>query len=66
MAHLAPPQARAVLPPSLPYEDAVFNISRAAMLVNCFATAQVGGFSTARRTRKAPRPVCRSLFPTLG
>jgi len=33
-------EARAVLPPSLPYKDAIFNISRAAMLVNCFSTAQ--------------------------
>lgn len=33
-------EARAALPGALPYEDAVFNISRAAMLVNCFATAQ--------------------------
>ena len=33
-------EARAVLPEALPYKDAVFNISRAAMLVNCFATAQ--------------------------
>jgi len=33
-------EARAVLPKQLPYQDAIFNISRAAMLVNCFATAQ--------------------------
>jgi homoserine kinase len=33
-------EARAALPPALPYDDAIFNISRAAMLVNCFATAQ--------------------------
>ena len=33
-------EARAVLPEALPYKDAVFNISRAAMLVNCFSTAQ--------------------------
>lgn len=33
-------EARAVLPEALPYPDAIFNISRAAMLVNCFATAQ--------------------------
>jgi len=33
-------EARAVLPKELPYKDAIFNISRAAMLVNCFATAQ--------------------------
>ena len=33
-------EARAALPKALPYKDAVFNISRAAMLVNCFATAQ--------------------------
>jgi len=33
-------EARAALPDALPYEDAIFNISRAAMLVNCFATAQ--------------------------
>ena len=34
-------EARACLPDALPYKDAVFNISRAAMLVNCFATGQV-------------------------
>ena len=33
-------EARAVLPSSLSYKDAVHNISRAAMLVNCFSTAQ--------------------------
>jgi len=33
-------EAPAALPSALPYEDAIFNISRAAMLVNCFATAQ--------------------------
>ena len=32
--------ARACLPDALPYKDAVFNISRASMLVNCFATGQ--------------------------
>jgi len=37
---MATNEARAVLPKELPYEDAIFNISRAAMLVNCFATAQ--------------------------
>mgnify|MGYP007078147255 CR=1 FL=1 len=33
-------QVRDVLPPSLSYAETIFNISRAAMLVNCFATAQ--------------------------
>tara|TARA_B110001452_G_scaffold81512_1_gene66666 strand:- start:270 stop:1283 length:1014 start_codon:yes stop_codon:yes gene_type:complete len=33
-------EARAALPESLSYSEAVFNISRAAMLVNCFATGQ--------------------------
>jgi len=33
-------EARACLPDALPYKDAIFNISRAAMLVNCFATGQ--------------------------
>jgi len=33
-------EARAALPGALPYKDAVFNIARASMLVNCFATAQ--------------------------
>lgn len=33
-------EARAALPEKIPYADAIFNISRAAMLVNCFATAQ--------------------------
>jgi len=31
---------REILPPSLTYEETIFNISRAAMLINCFATAQ--------------------------
>jgi len=33
-------EARSVLPPTTSYSDAIFNISRAAMLVNCFATSQ--------------------------
>lgn len=33
-------RARSVLPKTTSYEDAIFNISRAAMLVNCFATSQ--------------------------
>lgn len=33
-------EARAALPDAITYKDAIFNISRAAMLVNCFATAQ--------------------------
>jgi len=32
--------ARAALPEQLSYQDAIHNISRAAMLVNCFATGQ--------------------------
>lgn len=31
---------REILPPSLTYQDTIFNIARAAMLVNCFNTAQ--------------------------
>ena len=34
-------EARAVLPEMVSRSDAVFNISRAAMLVNCFATSQL-------------------------
>jgi len=34
-------EARAALPPALPYKDAVFNIARASMLVNCMATSQL-------------------------
>ncbi|KAL1518816.1 hypothetical protein AB1Y20_003095 [Prymnesium parvum] len=33
-------EARSVLPKTTSYPDAIFNISRAAMLVNCFATSQ--------------------------
>merc|ERR1711920_857568 len=33
-------EARACLPEKISYSDAIFNISRAAMLVNCFATSQ--------------------------
>jgi len=33
-------EARDVLPDMISREDAVFNISRAAMLINCFATSQ--------------------------
>jgi len=33
-------KARTVLPDSLSYEDIIFNISRTAMLTNCFATGQ--------------------------
>jgi len=32
--------ARAILPASLTYEDTIFNIARASMLVNCFASGQ--------------------------
>jgi len=35
-----PKAMREVLPPSLTYADTIFNISRAAMLTNCFATGQ--------------------------
>jgi homoserine kinase len=39
-AEMSTTEARAVLPASVSYKDAIFNISRAAMLVNCFSTAQ--------------------------
>ena len=49
--------ARACLPDALPYKDAVFNISRAAMLVNCFATGQC---AHARPPTVSP-PTCASM-----
>jgi homoserine kinase len=55
-------EARAVLPPSLPYKDAVFNISRAAMLVNCFATAQFDPLRYAMQDR-LHQQYRRSMFP---
>jgi len=55
-------EARAVLPPSLPYEDAVFNISRAAMLVNCFATAQFDPLRYAMQDR-LHQQYRSSMFP---
>lgn len=33
-------EARAVLPAKIDRDDAIFNIARAAMLINCFATSQ--------------------------
>ena len=39
--------ARAILPPTIPRTDAVFNISRVALLVNAFATNQLDLLATA-------------------
>jgi homoserine kinase len=52
-------EARQVLPKALPYKDAVFNISRAAMLVNCFATAQCAPSHAVARRRAPSRAVAR-------
>lgn len=43
--------ARAALPATLSYEDAVFNVSRASMLVNSFATAQFDALRYAMEDR---------------
>ncbi|KAL1518966.1 hypothetical protein AB1Y20_003237 [Prymnesium parvum] len=58
-------EARAVLPKQLPYQDAIFNISRAAMLVNCFATAQFNPLRYAMEDRlHQQEPSYRShMFP---
>jgi homoserine kinase len=55
-------EARAALPEALPYEDAVFNISRAAMLVNCFATAQFDPLRYAMQDR-LHQPYRTHMFP---
>jgi len=44
-------KAREILPERAPYADTIFNISRASMLVNCFATAQFGPLRFAMEDR---------------
>jgi homoserine kinase len=55
-------EARAVLPEVLPYKDAVHNISRAAMLVNCFATGQFDPLRYAMED-KLHQPYRNQMFP---
>lgn len=55
-------EARAALPPHLSYDDAVFNISRAAMLVNCFATGQFEPLRYAMEDR-LHQPQRSHIFP---
>ena len=44
-------EARGALPNSLSYEDAIFNITRASMMVNCFATGQFAPMRYAMQDR---------------
>jgi len=55
-------EARAVLPTDMPYRDAIFNISRAAMLVNCFTTGQFEPLRYAMEDR-LHQPHRAHLFP---
>jgi len=55
-------EARAALPEKLDYEDAVFNISRAAMLINCFATGQFDPLRYAMQDR-LHQPYRTHMFP---
>jgi len=58
-------EARAVLPTDMPYRDAIFNISRAAMLVNCFATGQFNPLRYAMEDR-LHQPYRAHMFPFQG
>ena len=55
-------EARAALPPHLTYKDAVHNIARASMLVNCFATAQFDPVRYAMEDR-LHQPYRTHMFP---
>ena len=54
-AEMSTTEARAVLPASVSYKDAIFNISRAAMLVNCFLAEAVSE-AMLNEARKAGLP----------
>merc|ERR1719261_1084752 len=55
-------EARGCLPENLTYADAVHNISRAAMLVNCFATSQFDPLRYAMED-KLHQPHRKHMFP---
>jgi homoserine kinase len=54
--------ARAALPEKLEYKDAIFNISRAAMLINCFASSQFEPLRYAMQDR-LHQPYRTHMFP---
>ena len=55
-------RAREILPAELRLQDAVFNIGRSAVLVNCFATGQFGPLRFAMSDRMHQRHRAK-LFP---
>jgi homoserine kinase len=55
-------EARKALPEQLSYEDAIHNISRASMLVNCFATGQFDPLRYAMQDR-LHQPYRSHMFP---
>jgi len=56
-------KAREVLPASLSYSDVVFNVARASMLANCFATGQFSPMRYAMDDRLHQQHRCHNLFP---
>ena len=57
-------QARAVLPSSVPREDAVYNVGRVALLVNALATGNLDGLRIATKDR-LHQPYRQALFPAM-
>ena len=55
-------EARAVLPAKIDRKDAIFNIARASMLVNCFATGQFDPLRYAMEDR-LHQQYRRGMFP---
>lgn len=58
-------EARAVLPPSVPRADAVFNVQRVALLLGALATGRPALLSVALDDR-LHQPYRRQLFPWMG
>jgi homoserine kinase len=57
-------QARAVLPPDVPRKDAVFNIGRAALLVNALASGRLDLLGVATDDR-LHQPQRQAIFPQM-
>ncbi|MFA0752018.1 MAG: hypothetical protein SLRJCFUN_002421 [Candidatus Fervidibacter sp.] len=61
---LATEKARQVLPPQVPLQDAVFNVSRVALLVAALATGDIGSLREAMEDR-LHQPYRQTLMPWL-
>ncbi len=61
---LATEKAREVLPPQVPLQDAVFNVSRVALLVAALATGDIGSLREAMEDR-LHQPYRQTLMPWL-